>query len=211
GLWVVQQATASPCATALAGGNAWLDLGEGRYVYAEQMQKDRVIGVRAAWLGPQGLEAAGAAREARYVDGQWEVDGFAYSWDATGAHPAQFNWPEPAIWRERSLAATPMAPWLLHWRAPPSSARTAWLFSPAVTTVGSSIIAALTLLILVIAPRWGGLAAVAIALCWVLATAGASTASINGSWPPLIAALGPLLALIVPSLGLLPMVNGTQK
>ena len=211
GLWTAQQAAAPWCATALAGGDSWLDLGQGRYVYAEQMQQDRVIGIRAAWLGPEGLKAAGIAKEARYVDGHWKVDGFAYGWDSSGAHQVAFDWPEPQAWRERTMAASPLAPWPIHWRSPPSAARTTWLVAPLVTVLGSSLIAVLTLLLLALNPRWGGLVALVLATAWTLTQAGALSASIAGNWPIVAAVTIPLAALIVPCTFLLPAANATQQ
>ena len=154
-------------------------------------------GIRLAWLGDNGLIGKGWIDAARWDGERWHLQGtLGERWDANGhAWRVEPQLPTPADWALAAASSDADAPWISHWWAPPSPARTTWLGERVATWMGAICLSTLAMGATIIAPKTGFFWSVAVAVTWRLLQAGALAAAARGFWPPSLALALPVAAV----------------
>lgn len=182
-------------------GGAPPQLGDGvrAFMRAETLTPSQCLDVDVAWVVDGELRGRGRASVGTWDGGKWTFDeSTATIWDGDGdaASSVELVLPSPARWREAGVGTGVDAPVGHLLRAPPSPARSSWLWERAATPLGTALLAGLAVVLVLGRQRWATAWAIAASVVWRLGQGGALAVSARGQWPVAMGAIVPVVALL---------------
>lgn len=192
---VLQEVAASIAVQEVAAQGAWVSFERPDwklFVRADLVTLHLALGVSGAEVVGGKLGETFRAVRAERRGEVWGVQGARGGLDAD-AIAARL--PEPEQWRALSVAAGPDAPLATCWASRELAAGRAWLAEAGVRWVACGALVAVA--VPLARRRAGAVGVVGLAVAWRVLQTGATAAAASGSWPLVVACVGPLGVVLV--------------